>query len=100
MQGIVECLFWLLGVFSTLPPLISKYSQSSHTNNIIKGNVNVFYFIACKIFEQEFSTHLSNTASITNISFKISILNKTYACMLIFHCKSKQGIAHWVYAQV
>ena len=98
MQGIAECLFLILSHVFDIIPLISKYSQSSHTSNVFEGNINVFYFIPCKIFVQEFSTHYltkhKQFARITIISFKISNLNKTFACMLIFHCKSKQGIAH------
>ena len=60
MQRIAECLFLIFGrVFDPIP-IISKYSQSSHTSNVIEGNINVFYSIPCKIFEQEISTYLSN----------------------------------------
>ena len=70
MQGIAECLFLIFGrVFDPIS-IISKYSQSSHTSNVIEGNINVFYSIPCKIFEQEISTYLSNkTQTVWSRSF-------------------------------
>ena len=58
MQGIVECLFLIFGRVFDLTSLILRYSQSSHTSNVIEGNINAFYSSPCKIFEQEISTHL------------------------------------------
>ena len=98
MQGIAECLFLILSHVFDIIPLISKYSQSSHTSNGFEGNINVFILFPAKYlyknFQHIYLTKHKQFARITITSFKISNLNKTFACMLIFHCKSKQGIAH------
>ena len=48
-------------------------------------------------FQHIYPTKHGQCASITILSFKISIINKILASMFIFHCKSKQGIAQRVY---
>ena len=60
MRGLAENLCLILGLVFDPTRFISKYSQSSHTSNVIEGHINVFYFISCKTFDKEFSTHLSN----------------------------------------